>query len=224
MTAITAPVSRWWRSGQLVRGSTAGQPRLGTPTWARAVPREGGTRPASVASGCTRPIRASCMRACPAAPEGAAAPGRQGSGLGDQDGQGQHAEPGVQPSSPPRHLPQERCAFQTALPLPACEGPRAGPGLQGAPPPHLRPGPRLPGRGQGRKRLLPAARAAPAPEALSLRLQRPAPLARRARPAAVAAGQPRSPRRRRAEPTPSTPTQTKSHEGSGDISAVLDPG
>ncbi|XDA86221.1 hypothetical protein R6Z07F_015971 [Ovis aries] len=132
-------------------------------------------------------------------PEGAAAPGRRARNLGRSEQTGSARRAGGRSPTPRRPSPEERCPGPRpgSAARARARGRAPSPGLQGAPPPHLRPGPRSRRSrgGTGTEAAAPCRARPRRPEALSLRLQRPAPLARSPVPRPFPLGQPRSPRR-----------------------------
>nr|XP_042090929.1 basic proline-rich protein-like [Ovis aries] len=169
--------------------------RLGPDLGARG-PTRGGTRPCGGGGG-TQP--SGMARGLSSRPEGAAAPGRRARNLGRSEQTGSARRAGGRSPTPRRPSPEERCPGPRpgSAARARARGRAPSPGLQGAPPPHLRPGPRSRRSrgGTGTEAAAPCRARPRRPEALSLRLQRPAPLARSPVPRPFPLGQPRSPRR-----------------------------
>lgn len=168
--------------------------RLGPDLGARG-PTRGGTRPCGSGYALSLGHGAGLSSRCP---EGAAAPGRRARNLGRSEQMGQHAERAAAPPPPAPSSPEERCPGPRSgsAASRAREGPRASPGLQGAPP-LLRPGLRsrrsrggrdgsgyLAARGPGAPRLCPSGSSGPrrSPGVPSRGRSRSGSLARRAAP------------------------------------------
>ncbi|XDB62580.1 hypothetical protein AB1E18_015922 [Capra hircus] len=122
-------------------------------------------------------------------PEGAAAPGRRARNLGRSEQTGSARRAGGRSPTPRRPSPEEPCPGRRpgSAARARARGRAPSPGLQGAPPPHLRPGPRSRRSrgGTGTEAAAPCRARPRRPEALSRSpVPRPFPL-----------GQPRSPRR-----------------------------
>ncbi|XP_055273568.1 mucin-1-like [Moschus berezovskii] len=158
--------------------------RLGPDLGARG-PTRGGTRPCGGGGGGgAQP--SGMARGLSSRPEGAAAPDRRARNLGRSEQTGSARRAGGRyplTTAPPRRAspagPRPRPGPGSAARA-RTRGRAPGPGLQGAPPPHLRSGPRSRRSrgGSGTKAAAPRRARPQRSEGLSLRLQRLAPLAR----------------------------------------------